>query len=1024
MRHPPHFSRLVVIPLVVLCLIALNTAIVSVASAATDVTITLTINHVQQHENPDDDGGDGDYFPEIRIGDGPGDPVLRKPYVQDDIFDPSTFPDPWIFTRTISVPDDKFTVPVLIRLWDYDDGTNFGDDLMDISPGNQDDELNLDFDLGTRSWRGVADGITPSQGRITGDGDPNFPEVNDGVAATIGIDIKVDPATLPDTDGDGIYDVVERFGIREADGTMRYDLAAMGINPCRKSVIVTIDYMTSPAENHKPKSAAIAEVRNAFANAPVDPVRPCRYAGVPTPVGVDFIYIEGNAIAEQATIGLDNDFRRFRTANLSPLLRPYAHYAIAAHDQPNAAGVSGVCCDDDKDFLITLGSWRTLCVAPGTNGVIDTKLGGDDVLLGTNEIDVGTNGDCESKVDTTLVPRPDDEQVLPPGTGRDNARVGTVRDQSGTIMHELGHALGLAHGGSIRTNHKPNYLSVMNYSFDPGGIPIAPGRDPARRLDYSREDLPDLDRTALNESMGIQDGTDLTRWLDPMRNERFGPGRGPLNWNANFDTAGQPIIDPATPPLAVDINADDDVCVLGGTNGLNSTVNPNDVRTGDDILAGGDNTCQSTPSGGDSGRETVLTGHDDWASLKFKGAAITGSGPEISFRQVVSSELARRNFYEPDVTVAKTVDKATALPGDTLTYQVKTSNIGKGRAAAVSLTDTLPDGTAVNRALPELAAQASHTETFTYLVPCTTADATDLTNRATVTAKNLAEEPETDTANNSDSATTRIKAPKLTLTATATPTANAAEAVTTKLTAANTGSATATGVTLQYTLPEGVYYSTALDQGTGPRPTNVNGRILTWNLGTADAGAAKSVEFTTRSSLLTEGGTRLTGQAKVTYGNANGCAYDPVSASSTSTVTEAAPSRNPQISTIWASLPATRTAELLARVQATDTRFDTSPADGRLTQQEVNDTFRLPLLQPGTLKAELLATYLNLADRRINAATAVYTVTIERLGLRTVGDAARHAQATLPLPPLSNVVAFTDTTLALVEINSGIAERY
>ncbi|MFI6499529.1 CARDB domain-containing protein [Nonomuraea typhae] len=1019
MLHPSRFARPAIIPLVVLCLIALTTVLAPAAGASTDVVVTLTINHVQQHENPDDDGGDGDYFPEIRIGDGPGDPVLRKPYVQDDVFDPSRFADPWIFTRTVSVPDDKFTVPVLVRLWDYDDGTNGGDDLMDISPGNQDDELNLEFDLGTRSWRGAADGIRPNQGRITGDGDPNFPDTNDGVAATIGIDLKVDLTTLPDTDEDGIYDVIERFGIREIDGAMRYDLAALGANPCRKSVVVTIDYMSSPAENHKPKTAAINEVRTAFANAPVDPVRPCRYAGVPTPVGVDFIYIEGNQIAEQATIGLDADFRKFRDDNLNPLLRPYAHYAIAAHDQPGAAGRSGVCCDAGKDFLITLGSWRDLCVSPGPDGVSDSTPGGDDALLGTGEIDVGTNGDCESTA------AGDDDQVIPAGTGKDDARVGTVRDQSGTIMHELGHALGLAHGGSIRTNNKPNYLSVMNYSFDPGGIPITPGRNPVRRLDYSREDLPDLNRTSLDESMGIQDGTDHTRWLDPAGAEQFGPGRGPLNWNWNFTAAGRAIIDPPTPPLAVDVNADDDVCVLAGPNGmLDSTVNPNDSLTGNDILQGRDGSCQSTPSGDDTGRETVLTGFDDWAALDYKGAADTASGPEITYRQAVRSELAQRNFYEPDVTVAKTVDKAAALPGDTLTYQVKTTNAGKGRAASVSLTDTLPGGAAVTRALPGLPPQGSHTETFTYEVPCTTPDAAELTNRAAVTATNLADEAESNTANNADAVTTRIKAPRLTLAAAATPQADAAAAVTTELTVANTGSAAATGVTLQYTLPGGVYYSTALDQGAGPRPTSVTGRVLSWNLSSLDGGATATVAFTTRSSLLAEGGTRLTGQAAVTYGNANGCTYDPVTTSATTTVTETPPSRDPRISTIWATFPGMRTAELLARVQATDTRFDTAPADGRLTQQEVDDTFRLPLLQPRSLRAELLTTYLNLADRRINAATRVHTLTIERLGLRTVGDAARHAQSVLPRPPLSNVIAFTDATLALVEINSGLAERY
>jgi hypothetical protein len=34
------------------------------------------------------------------------------------------------------------------------------------------------------------------------------------------------------------------------------------------------------------------------------------------------------------------------------------------------------------------------------------------------------------------------------------------------FLHELGHNLGLHHGGDVDTNNKPNYPSVMNYSYD------------------------------------------------------------------------------------------------------------------------------------------------------------------------------------------------------------------------------------------------------------------------------------------------------------------------------------------------------------------------------------------------------------------------------------------------------------------------------------------------------------------------------------------------------------------------------
>ncbi len=72
--------------------------------------------------------------------------------------------------------------------------------------------------------------------------------------------------------------------------------------------------------------------------------------------------------------------------------------------------------------------------------------------------------------------------------------------QAGTFMHELGHNLGLCHGGpsdavsgQCNTNYKPNYLSVMNYLFQHGvlyGSVMAPDGSlrPRTIFDYSRFD--------------------------------------------------------------------------------------------------------------------------------------------------------------------------------------------------------------------------------------------------------------------------------------------------------------------------------------------------------------------------------------------------------------------------------------------------------------------------------------------------------------------------------------------------------
>jgi len=85
--------------------------------------------------------------------------------------------------------------------------------------------------------------------------------------------------------------------------------------------------------------------------------------------------------------------------------------------------------------------------------------------------------------------------------------------QAGTFMHELGHTLGLGHGGGDSTHCKPNYLSVMNYAREQHGGGRArwlQGIDdgtPVRIqdwLDYSQAALDPLQESSgLDEQIGI-----------------------------------------------------------------------------------------------------------------------------------------------------------------------------------------------------------------------------------------------------------------------------------------------------------------------------------------------------------------------------------------------------------------------------------------------------------------------------------------------------------------------------------------
>jgi hypothetical protein len=158
-----------------------------------------------------------------------------------------------------------------------------------------------------------------------------------------------------------------------------------------------------------------------------------------------------------------------------------------------------------------------------------------------------------------------------------------------TFMHELGHNLGLHHGGGIDTPchttadcaalglsaecfdvgdgqgkachvgeefpvNKPNYLSVMNYRYQLNGIFAADAvgssiRNPAlTRLDYSNKALPTggntpgvLTQTDLNEPAGLGSGTaDLFNFRNGACDflNVTAPTEGPVDWDGDGDFTG------------------------------------------------------------------------------------------------------------------------------------------------------------------------------------------------------------------------------------------------------------------------------------------------------------------------------------------------------------------------------------------------------------------------------------------------------------------------------------------------------
>jgi len=404
---------------------------------------------------------------------------------------------------------------------------------------------------------------------------------NDFDGLTNAEEIAIGTDTLnPDTDGDSLLDGWEVSGLDvNNDGVIDLNLADRRANPLQKNIFIEYDYM----ELHVPSFTARANLNLLFFKAPVT-----------NPDGSTGIFIRGEV--DEELVHEDDWNDDWDTFEANKLI----HFGtVAQRSDPNAVNILAA-----KKLV-----YHYAVIIHNCDGGVKSGSGerpGNDfmVCLGNGNFGADASGHF----------------------------VGTASEQRSTIQHELGHNLGLRHGGNDDDNCKPNYLSVMNYAYSfntyTTGI----------KTNYSTEKI-DLDEDHLNENSGVPSMTGL--------NVVFGPR----------DAAGKLTLEPSGGPIDWDM----------------------DNVFGDDVPADindfGTVSCDGT--------ETILNGFNDWSNLiyDFKNTASFADGVHLDPIEATPEALVAIaqsvDPEPPNVSVPENITtEATSAQGAIVEFDVSaTDNI-------------------------------------------------------------------------------------------------------------------------------------------------------------------------------------------------------------------------------------------------------------------------------------------------------------------------------------------------------------
>ncbi len=399
------------------------------------------------------------------------------------------------------------------------------------------------------------------------------------------------------------------------------DLKSMGALHGHKDIFVQVDWMQgNDGHIHSPKLAALQAIASVFSAHQINvhfDVGSHYQQSPALPYIVPVKYAKGGNLILESSLECPNNVItnvgdcEYDSKDLGYLVLGWKTGIGAIENGFSTLNIPQYFAHDRKDIFhyillahalsgpVNAGTGLPVTPPPSVSGVGD--LFGADVMVTLGLWRTDNPPNCYQ----------DDPTGLKPDSVLCTDQTGTSLVQAGTLFHELGHNMGLHHGGAVDTpNCMVDYPSTMNYLYQTRGLTGASGdalgvAGGIEHIDYSSGTLLGLNEISLYGTPLLGSMNYRLRYYGPATAAELSTGaNAKANCDGTFPYTGTPSVRletsaPLTVGTAIDWSNGTNIGVLGG--GIYSEDIDFSGAIGDSVGGG-----------------TGFVDHNDWASLNLQ----------------------------------------------------------------------------------------------------------------------------------------------------------------------------------------------------------------------------------------------------------------------------------------------------------------------------------------------------------------------------------------------------------------------